>query len=81
MATAAPALLSGLSETLLRRPPSLRELVTIVGYADDYAWFTGAGAPPLPQRGGGGALSPRRAHKGGALRQPLRREALPPLRR
>ena len=41
MATAAPALLSGLAEKLLRRPPSLRELVTIVGYADDYAWFTG----------------------------------------
>ena len=41
MATAAPALLSGLAEMLLRRPPSLRELVTIVGYADDYAWFTG----------------------------------------
>ena len=41
MAAAAPALLSGLSQMLLRRPPSLRELVTIVGYADDYAWFTG----------------------------------------
>ena len=41
MATAAPALLSGLSQMLLRRPPSLRELVTIVGYADDYAWFVG----------------------------------------
>ena len=41
MATAAPALLRGLSQLLLRRPPSLRELVTIVGYADDYAWFTG----------------------------------------
>ena len=39
MATAAPALLSGLAKKLLRRPPSLRELVTIVGYADDYAWF------------------------------------------
>ena len=39
MATAAPALLSGLSQLLLRRPPSLREMVTIVGYADDYAWF------------------------------------------
>ena len=25
----------------LRRPPSLRELVTLVGYADDYAWFAG----------------------------------------
>ena len=41
MAAAAPALLSGLAETLLRRPPSLRELVTVIGYADDYAWFTG----------------------------------------
>ena len=40
MATAAPALLSGLSQMLLRRPPSLRELATIVGYAEDYAWFT-----------------------------------------
>ena len=41
MAAAAPALLSGLATLLLRRPPSLRELVTLVGYADDYAWFTG----------------------------------------
>ena len=41
MAAASPALLSGLAQLLLRRPPSLRELVTIVGYADDYAWFTG----------------------------------------
>ena len=40
MAAAAPALLSRLSELLLPRPPSLRELVIIVGYADDYAWFT-----------------------------------------
>ena len=41
MATTTPALLSGLAETLLRRPPSLRELVVLVGYADDYAWFAG----------------------------------------
>ena len=41
MAAAALALLSGLATLLLRRPPSLRELVTLVGYADDYAWFTG----------------------------------------
>ena len=41
MAAAAPALLSGLSQLLLRRPPSLRELVTVIGYADDYAWFMG----------------------------------------
>ena len=38
---AAPPTLSGLAEMLLRRPPSLRELVTLIGYADDYAWFTG----------------------------------------
>ena len=37
----APPTLSGLAEKLLRRPPSLRELVTLVGYADDYAWFAG----------------------------------------
>ncbi len=41
MASAAPALLSGLAQSLLRRPPSLRELVTIIGYAEDYAWFAG----------------------------------------
>ncbi len=41
METAAPPRLSGLGELLLRRPPSLRELVTLVGYADDYAWFAG----------------------------------------
>ena len=40
MATAPPPLLSNLAETLLRRPPSLRELVTLIGYAEDYAWFT-----------------------------------------
>ena len=39
MEAAAPALLSGLAEKLLRRPPSLRELITLIGYADDYAWF------------------------------------------
>ena len=38
---AAPPRLSGLAGLLLRRPPSLRELVTLVGYADDYAWFAG----------------------------------------
>ncbi len=41
MEAAFPPLLSGLAGKLLRRPPSLRELVTIVGYADDYAWFAG----------------------------------------
>ncbi len=41
MAASAPALISGLAQLLLRRPPSLRELVTVIGYADDYAWFTG----------------------------------------
>ncbi len=41
MATAAPPVLSYLAETLLRRPPSLRELVVRLGYAEDYAWFAG----------------------------------------
>ena len=41
MAVAAPPLLSGLAEVLLRRPPSLRELAVIAGYADDYAWYAG----------------------------------------
>ncbi len=49
MATAAPALLSGLANLLLRRPPSLRELVTLVGYADDYAWFAGLVRRLFPQ--------------------------------
>ena len=37
----APPRLSGLAKLLLRRPPSLQELVTLVGYADDYTWFAG----------------------------------------
>ena len=39
MATAAPPVLSNLAERLLRRPPSLRELIVRLGYAEDYAWF------------------------------------------
>ena len=50
MAAAAPAQLSGLAERLLRRPPSLRELVTLVGYADDYAWFVGLARRLFPQK-------------------------------
>ena len=41
MEATVPPTLSGLAKLLLRRPPSLRELVTLVGYADDYAWFAG----------------------------------------
>ena len=41
MEAASPALLSGLPGLLLRRPPSLRELVTLAAHADDYAWFVG----------------------------------------
>ncbi len=41
MEATAPASLSGLSQRLLRRPPSLRELITLIGHADDYAWFVG----------------------------------------
>ena len=49
MAAAAPAQLSGLANLLLRRPPSLRELVTLVGYADDYAWFAGLARRLFPR--------------------------------
>lgn len=41
MATAAPPLLSDLAGLLLRRPPSLQELIARLGCAEDYAWFTG----------------------------------------
>ena len=58
MAAAAPAQLSGLAKLLLRRPPSLRELVTLVGYADDYAWFAGLARRLFPQEAEA-ALSPR----------------------
>ena len=41
MEAAVPPRLSGLAELLLRRPPSLREMVTLIGHVDDYAWFAG----------------------------------------
>ena len=41
MASVAPPRLSGLAKLLLRRPPSLRDLVTLAGHAGDYAWFAG----------------------------------------
>ncbi|MXZ90485.1 MAG: hypothetical protein F4W95_07415 [Chloroflexi bacterium] len=49
MAIAPPPLLSGLSERLLRRPPSLRELAVLVGYAEDYAWFTALARRLFPE--------------------------------
>ena len=52
METAFPALLSGVADTLLRRPPSLRELIVIVGYADDYAWFAELVHRIFPQEAG-----------------------------
>ena len=51
MEAAAPARLSGLAKLLLRRPPSLRELVTLIGYADDYAWFAGLVHHLFPDEG------------------------------
>ena len=58
MAAAAPAQLSGLAELLLRRPPSLRELVTLVGYADDYAWFAGLVRRLFPQEADAALAAP-----------------------
>ena len=49
MEAATPLRLSGLAELLLRRPPSLRELVALVGHTDDYAWFTGLVRRLFPQ--------------------------------
>ena len=51
MEAVSPPRLSGLARLLLRRPPSLRELVTLVGYADDYAWFAGLVRRLFPQEG------------------------------
>ena len=49
MATAAPPVLSSLAETLLRRPPSLRELIVRLGCAEDYAWFAGLARRLFPE--------------------------------
>ena len=49
MRVAAPTRLSGLAELLLRRPPALRELVALVGYAHDHAWFVGLVRRLFPQ--------------------------------
>ena len=49
MRVTAPTRLSGLAELLLRRPPSLRELVAMVGYAHDHAWFVGLVRRLFPQ--------------------------------
>ena len=49
MESLAPPSLSGLAKLLLRRPPSLRELVALIGYAGDYAWFTALVRRLFPQ--------------------------------
>ena len=49
MALAAPPRLNGLADLLLRRPPSLRELVVLVGNAEDHAWFVGLVRRLFPQ--------------------------------
>ena len=49
MALTAPPRLNGLADLLLRRPPLLRELIALVGYADDYGWFTGLVRRLFPQ--------------------------------
>ena len=58
MEAAAPARLSDLAELLQRRPPSLRELVTLVGYADDYAWFAGLVRHLFPEEAGATLSAP-----------------------
>ena len=58
MAAAAPPQLSGLANLLLRRPPSLRDLVTLVGYADDYAWFAGLARRLFPEEADAALAAP-----------------------
>ena len=58
MAVAAPPRLSELADLLLRRPPSLRELVTLVGHAEDHAWFVGLVRRLLPQEAEGVLAAP-----------------------
>ena len=79
MEAAAPPRLSGLAKLLLRRPPSLRELVTLVGYADDYAWFAGLVRRLFPQEAEAALSAPdvrtrveRFARSSGAALPPLR---------
>ena len=49
MESLAPPSLSGLAKLLLRRPPSLRDLVTLAGHAGDYAWFAALVRRLFPQ--------------------------------
>ena len=58
MEAASPPLLSRLAQTLLRRPPSLRELVTLIGFADDYAWFVGLVRRLFPDEAGAVSTAP-----------------------
>ena len=81
MHAAAPPLLNGLAKLLLRRPPSLRELVTLVGYSGDYAWFAGLVRRLFPNEAEAALAGPRRtARRVERFGQSLRRAALPPLR-
>ena len=55
-----PPVLSDLAGILLRRPPSLQELIVRLGYAQDYAWFADLVRRLFPQEAEGGAVRPRR---------------------
>ena len=68
METADPALLSGLAGLLLRRPPSLRELVALVGHPEDYAWFAGLVRRLFPQEAEAALAAPDVRTRGGKLR-------------
>ena len=58
MAVAAPTRLSELADLLLRRPPSLRELVVLVGYAEHHAWFVGLVRHLFPDEAGAVLTAP-----------------------
>ena len=75
---AAPPRLSGLAGLLLRRPPSLRELVTLVGYADDYAWFAGLVRRLFPNEAEAALAAPDVRQRVERLRPALRESGTSP---
>ena len=77
MATAAPPLLSDLAGLLLRRPPSLQELIARLGCAEDYAWFTGLVRRLFPEEAEAALAVTGRGREAGTLRPAVPGTPLP----
>ena len=80
MAVAAPPRLSELAELLLRRPPSLRELVVLVGNAEDHAWFVGLVRRLFPDEAEAVLTAPDIRQRVEGFARLFEEPALPPLR-